>query len=272
MSPQHDAEPSLSEAHVQLVPSAICATPTGPDTALGTARNDSVPPPSCPRSFLPLEHATVPSPTRAHVWEPPALICVTSRAATGAPGATRTPGSPSPRRPRALEPQQSTASRPPKDREAFHFVLVGDGYLKAELESKSVGLTNITFIPKIRKNQVQAMLKHFDVCFVGRNDSPLFQHGVSANKYFDYMLAGKPVLDANNYIKDPVELSGCGIIVRPESAEAIVQGVLQLYNMPADERERMGRLGYEYVTKHHSIRYLAEVYLGVIEEGSGRAT
>ncbi|MFM9951250.1 MAG: glycosyltransferase family 4 protein [Saprospiraceae bacterium] len=159
------------------------------------------------------------------------------------------------------------AARLLKEQEAVHFVLVGDGYLKAELESKSKDLTNITFVPKIRKNQVQAMLKHFDVCFVGRNDSPLFQHGVSANKYFDYMLAGKPVLDANNYIKDPVELSGCGILVRPESAEAIVQGVMQLYNMQADERERMGRLGYEYVTKHHSIRYLAEVYLGVIEEG-----
>ncbi|NUN99272.1 MAG: glycosyltransferase, partial [Saprospiraceae bacterium] len=156
------------------------------------------------------------------------------------------------------------AARLLKDHQSIHFLLVGDGYLKAELQSKSADLTNITFLPKIRKNQVQAMLKQVDVCFVGRNDSPLFQHGVSANKYFDYILAAKPVLDANNYIKDPVELSGCGIIVRPESAEAIAEGILALYGMSPAERAQLGQLGYAYVTKHHSIRYLAEEYLEVM--------
>jgi hypothetical protein len=68
-----------------------------------------------------------------------------------------------------------------------------------------------------------------------RNESTLFKHGVSANKYFDYILSSKPILDSNNLKKDPVELSGCGIIVQPESASAIVKGVFDMYSMSKEE-------------------------------------
>lgn len=144
--------------------------------------------------------------------------------------------------------------------EDIFFIIVGDGYLKDELTSRTEGQSNVLFFPKISKNQVQHLLTFFDVCFVGRNDSPLFKHGVSANKYFDYMLAGKPILDSNNYIKDPVELSGCGVIVKPDSAEAIRDGIIALYELPELERTKMGTLGKEYVTKYHDISYLSDQY------------
>ncbi|TVR19329.1 MAG: glycosyltransferase WbuB [Balneolaceae bacterium] len=143
----------------------------------------------------------------------------------------------------------------------FHFVVVGDGYLKDELMSMSADFGNITFVDKIRKNQVASILGFFDVCFVGRNNSPLFKHGVSANKYFDYMLASKPVLDSNNLIKDPVEMSGCGIIVKPESAEAIRDGVIKLFESGDEKLKEMGQKGYYYVKKHHNIEYLSGEYI-----------
>ena len=109
-----------------------------------------------------------------------------------------------------------------KENQDIHFVLVGDGYLKEELQNRVEGNNNITFIQKINKNQVQAMLEKFSVCFVGRNNTPLFDYGVSSNKFFDYMLAKKPVISSSNRIKDPVELSGCGYVVEPENGKAIV--------------------------------------------------
>jgi glycosyltransferase involved in cell wall biosynthesis len=152
-----------------------------------------------------------------------------------------------------------------KNDDRFFFVLVGDGYLKNELMNKSKDFGNIVFLPKILKNQVADILNHFDVCFVGRNDSPLFEHGVSANKYFDYMLASKPILDSNNFIKDPVELSSCGLIVKPNSALAIKDGILEFFNMGAQQRERLGKIGKEYVQKHHNIEFLAKKYVELFE-------
>lgn len=147
-----------------------------------------------------------------------------------------------------------------KDHSQIHFVLVGDGYLKQSLIEKTSGLPNITFVPKIMKSYMQNMISHFDVCFIGRKNTPLFDHGVSSNKYFDYMLASKPVLVSSNRIKDPIELSGGGIIVEPESANAICEGILQLYSMTTQERQLMGAKGHEYVKKFHNFSYLSKKY------------
>jgi glycosyltransferase involved in cell wall biosynthesis len=147
-----------------------------------------------------------------------------------------------------------------KEDKRFYFVIVGDGYLKESLSEKSKHWGNIIFLPKIKKNQVQDLIHYFDCCFVGRNDTPLFKHGVSANKYFDYMLSGKPILDSNNLIKDPVELSGCGIIVKPDSMESIVEGILQLFSMTENERHDMGNRGVKFVKENHNIKNLAEQY------------
>ncbi len=143
----------------------------------------------------------------------------------------------------------------------IHFVLVGDGYLKKQLQEQTKNQSNITFVSKIKKNQVQQMLARFDVCFIGRNNTPLFDYGVSSNKYFDYMLAKKPVLVSSNLIKDPVELSGCGITVQPESSKAIVDGIQLLNNLSTTELDKFGQLGYEYVKKYHNFEYLSAQYL-----------
>jgi glycosyltransferase involved in cell wall biosynthesis len=148
-----------------------------------------------------------------------------------------------------------------KDNDHIHFVLVGDGYLKEALQEQTKGQKNITFLPKIEKNKVQQLLSFFDVCFIGRNNTPLFDYGVSSNKYFDYMLAKKPVLVSSNMIKDPVQLSGCGITVHPESSEAIVEGILQLVDLSTNELDKFGVLGYEYVRKYHNFEYLSSQYL-----------
>jgi hypothetical protein len=148
-----------------------------------------------------------------------------------------------------------------EDSDGLFFLIVGDGYLKKELMLKCQGKDHILFYPKIQKSQVQDLLKYFDVAFVGRAGSELFSHGVSANKYFDYMLAGKPILDSNNRIKDPVELSGCGIIVQPDRSTAIRKGIHILKSKSKSELEIMSKKGLEFVEIHHSIKNLSKQYL-----------
>lgn len=148
-----------------------------------------------------------------------------------------------------------------KDRTDIHFVFVGDGYLKEELQNNVKNNSNVTFIDKINKNKVQHMLSFFDVCFVGRNNTPLFDYGVSSNKFFDYMLAKKPIISSSNKIKDPVELSGCGYVVKPECSREIVVSVLALHAMSQVERNELGKKGYTYVKEFHNFDYLSNLYL-----------
>lgn len=143
----------------------------------------------------------------------------------------------------------------------IHFVLVGDGYLKDKLTSLTRKSSNITFIKKINKNQVQNILKTFDICFIGRNNTRLFDYGVASNKYFDYMLAKKPILESSNNVKSPAELACCALIVKPESSQAIFDGILKLKELPKNELLDIGYKGYEYVKKYHNFEYLSNQYL-----------
>ena len=145
----------------------------------------------------------------------------------------------------------------------IHFVIVGYGSLKKSYQNRVKNSKNITFINKIKKTQVQNILKHFDVCYLGRYKSPLYSHGVSYNKYFDYMLAKKPILESSELIRDQVELSGCGIIVPPENKESIISGILKLYKMDKFELETLGNRGYTFVKKYHDYDYLSKLYINL---------
>ncbi|WP_457611474.1 glycosyltransferase family 4 protein [Lutibacter sp.] len=148
-----------------------------------------------------------------------------------------------------------------KNNSDIHFVLVGDGYLKDKLMRLTCDNSNITFINKISKNQVQNVLKMFDLCFIGRNNTKLFDYGVASNKYFDYMLAKKPILESSNRIKSPAELSDCGLIVQPESSNAIIEGIYKLKSMSKEQLNNMGEKGFIYVKKYHNFEYLSFKYL-----------
>lgn len=153
-----------------------------------------------------------------------------------------------------------------KNMPTFHFVLVGDGYLKNELQKKVESNTNVTFIKKINKNQVQHMLTFFDICFVGRNNTPLFDFGVSSNKFFDYMLAKKPIISSSNKIKDPVELSKCGYVVKPESGHEIQKAIHKIHLLSDKEKEILGDNGYKYVKEFHNFDYLSNLYIKLFKQ------
>ena len=153
-----------------------------------------------------------------------------------------------------------------KDNTRIHFVVVGDGYLKDEYAAKYGSLPNLTFIRKIRKDQVQSMIGHFDVCFLSWYNKMLYHYGVSANKYFDYMLAGKPVLAAiDDNIPDPIISCGCGIRVVPENPVAIKIGIEYLASLSKNTLDMLGKKGYHYVRRLHDTKYLAEKYIGIFE-------
>jgi glycosyltransferase involved in cell wall biosynthesis len=159
----------------------------------------------------------------------------------------------------ALEPFIQASVLLKKD-DSIHFVLVGNGYLKNQLMEATQGNKNITFIDKIDKSQIQDLLTLFDVCFIGRNNTELFDYGVASNKYFDYMLAKKPILESSNKIKSPAELANCCFNVPPDDAKAIVKGILELQQLSTTKLKSIGLNGYNYVLNYHNFDYLSTKY------------
>jgi glycosyltransferase involved in cell wall biosynthesis len=151
--------------------------------------------------------------------------------------------------------------------ERFAFVLVGAGADKENLmgKAKTLGLQNVTFLPAVAKSAVPALLRGMDALYIGWLNKPLYRFGVSPNKIFDYMMAGRPVIHSTNASNDIVAESGCGFTVPPENPDAIVRALRQLAALSPEERKRMGDKGREYVVRHHDYSVLARRFLECLE-------
>lgn len=155
-----------------------------------------------------------------------------------------------------------------QDFQEIKFVLVGDGPEKPRLMAlaRELGLNNVEFRESVPKAKVSQILSEAYATVFTLNDLLLYRYGISLNKLYDYLAAGKPLILAGNPVNNPVEESRCGLTVPPRSPDALAEAVIKLYQMPKEEREAMGRRGREYVEKYHDIRKLAERLEGILEE------
>jgi len=156
----------------------------------------------------------------------------------------------------ALDSYIEVIKKSNKIQEDFFFLFIGDGYLKNKYQEFLSENNNVLFIGKQKKGDIPGLLSYADVCFISWHKSPLYDYGVSANKYFDYMASGKPILAAHYGIKDPVAKSGCGIVVGNEY-ELIEEGLLKFKSLAVSERNSMGEIGKEYVSKQHAYTNLS---------------
>ena len=142
----------------------------------------------------------------------------------------------------------------------IHFVLVGSGKEKQEMQSRvqDLKLTNISFIDPIPKKQIQSMLEHFDVCYIGWQKNPLYRFGIAPNKLPEYLYAGKPIIHAFSGKGDVVQQANAGITIEAEEPEAIADAVLQLYKLSDFEKSVLGSNGHQYVLQHLEYKMIAE--------------
>ncbi|MGB9860569.1 MAG: glycosyltransferase, partial [Moorellaceae bacterium] len=84
------------------------------------------------------------------------------------------------------------------------------------------------------------------------------KYGISPNKLYDYLASGRPVIMVSNTSNQVIEEAGAGLVVDPDNPETLVRAILQIKQMPPEERRRLGANGREYVEKYHSIEVLGE--------------
>ncbi len=159
-----------------------------------------------------------------------------------------------------------------KGYEKIRFILAGDGAEKKNLikYKERLGLKNTEFRFPVTKTELSAALNKADLLIFNLKKIETFKYGISSNKLFDYMAAGKPIIFSVNAANNPVKEAGCGISVPPENPEMMTQAIIKLYQISPEERENIGRRGREYVGKYHSIPVLADKLEVVIREVCGK--
>ena len=149
---------------------------------------------------------------------------------------------------------------------AVHFIFIGDGPEKQALREKAeqLGCANVTFCDPVPKAGVPAVLKQADLLMQCIRPVDVLKYGGSPNKVNDYLASGRPVVMAAAVANDPVAEAQAGLTVLPGDAEALAEGILQLFKMRPEERERLGANGRAYVEKYYDTKRLGETLAQIL--------
>ena len=154
-----------------------------------------------------------------------------------------------------------------KEDEKIQIVLVGKGPEKENYESliKKYSLTNVHILPAVPKKLVPAVNSHFDIAYIGGVHSILHKYGTSANKITDYMLAGKPIIQAIDEPGSVVDQIGCGIQVEAENPKLVAKEINKLSQLSEEEKKQMGNRGRNYAMSNLEWGTLSKRFLEYME-------
>lgn len=155
-----------------------------------------------------------------------------------------------------------------KEKESnIKFLIWGDGNERVELEKKckELRLDNIVFKGKVEKKYIPYVLSKADVNLMHWRFTPLMRFGMSANKQFDYLAAGKPILSDINSAYNLVSEYGCGIVVKNDSVEMICNGLTELENCTREVLDAYGRNARE-VAKKYEYKELSNKIEEILQE------
>jgi len=152
-----------------------------------------------------------------------------------------------------------------EDNKDIHFVLVGDGSEKQRLKDRiaRIGLPNIEILDSVPKSELPFWVTAADVSMVIFANHPILEHN-SANKFFDSLSAGKPILlNYSGWQRQVLEESKAGFGCELCNLDEFVKKVLYL-NSHRDAIATMGAKARELAERKFNIDKLAADVLAVI--------
>ena len=154
-----------------------------------------------------------------------------------------------------------------RDNPAIHFVIMGEGVYKKEVEHKlaTQKVENVTLLPFQPYEEISHVFSMGDVGLViskenvGQNSVP--------SKTWSIMAAARPVLasfDENSELQEIIEKNKTGLFVKAGEKEALYKAILELYNNP-QQRKEMGQNGRAFILKNLTREIGTSKYVEVIK-------
>ena len=141
----------------------------------------------------------------------------------------------------------------------IHWVLLGDGREKSNIEKKIIKSDLTTNISLLGHYPVEDMPRFFaqaDVMLVTLRSEPVFSLTIPG-KVQSYLKSGKPILAGlNGEGASIVSESGAGIAVPADDPVGLAEAALQLSSLNSGELKNMGTLGKKYYDENFDVDML----------------
>ena len=150
----------------------------------------------------------------------------------------------------------------------IQFVFVGGGTETERLKQRSSieGIPNAIFIPRMPMAEVGGILELSNLLLVHLKKDPLFEITVPS-KTQAYMAMGKPILMAvAGDAAELVQKAQCGCIAISEDAASIQQAILEIYQLPASEQQKMGINARNFYIQELSLESGVKQFVSIFEK------
>lgn len=149
----------------------------------------------------------------------------------------------------------------------IQFIIYGDGDERENLieKCKEYNITNVKFKGRVDKKYVPNICSKANVNFMNLKPTPtILKYGVSLNKLFDYLAAGKLILSTFKCGFNYLDKYNCGITTENQEAETIKDAILQVYNMDKEEYNQMCE-NAKNAAKDYDFKVLTDKLIDIIE-------
>ncbi|PID47290.1 MAG: glycosyltransferase WbuB [Proteobacteria bacterium] len=148
-----------------------------------------------------------------------------------------------------------------KDNDKIHFMLVGSGDLKEGFQRNLSSCKNVSFLPRIKHDEVKYFLDKCDILYLSTQHSKVWRYGQSMNKVVEYMLSSKPIIASYSGYPSMINEANCGYFVSSDDPYDLKNAFLELANMDEKKRKAMGYNGKKWIYENRQYEKLAQDYL-----------
>lgn len=122
----------------------------------------------------------------------------------------------------------------------IRFLIYGDGDERETLEARvrDERISNVSFRGKVDKKYIPYILRQSQINLLNGNNQSMNRYGKSQNKFFEYLAAGRYIIQTCQTAYNLLDREHCGLTLEEQTPEAIAKAVLEVYNMPIENYQR----------------------------------
>jgi len=136
----------------------------------------------------------------------------------------------------------------------FHLVIIGYGVLENELrkQTTALGLENVHFLGKVIYDDLHSYTRTADLGIFLLESMNLSKKLSSANKIFEYMKAGLPILTTNQpenrYI---INSCNCGVLIDSIMPKEVAKNIIKIFDNPSEYQKMSENSKKSFLEKYN---------------------
>jgi glycosyltransferase involved in cell wall biosynthesis len=122
------------------------------------------------------------------------------------------------------------------------FLIYGSGNEKEKLENrcKEEGINNVIFKGRVEKRMIPSILKRSYANILHNSSTSLDKYGQSQNKFFEYLAAGRCIIQTYTTGYSVLDKYNCGVSASKQNPEEVAKTILEICR-DGEKANKMGR-------------------------------